>query len=63
MTAAIGVFSFFWLPPSPTQTKGILRGKDGWFNEREEIIMVNRILRYLAVTTDPRLGLLRFWYS
>ncbi|KAF8756758.1 transporter [Rhizoctonia solani] len=26
MTAAIGLFSFFWLPPSPTQTKGILRG-------------------------------------
>ena len=35
----------FWLPASPTQTKGRLRGKEGWFNEREEIIMVNRILR------------------
>ncbi|KAF8608046.1 MFS general substrate transporter [Ceratobasidium sp. AG-I] len=51
MTAAIGVFSFFWLPPSPTQTKGILRGKDGWFTEREEVIMVNRILR-----DDPSKG-------
>ncbi|KAH7329788.1 major facilitator superfamily domain-containing protein [Rhizoctonia solani] len=51
MTAAIGVFSFFWLPASPTQTKGLLRGKDGWFNEREEVIMVNRILR-----DDPSKG-------
>ncbi|KAG8740042.1 hypothetical protein FRC10_004800 [Ceratobasidium sp. 414] len=51
MTAAIGIFSFFWLPPSPTQTKGILRGKNGWFTEREEIIMVNRILR-----DDPSKG-------
>ncbi|KAB5589416.1 MFS transporter [Ceratobasidium theobromae] len=51
MTALIGVFSFFWLPPSPTQTKGVLRGKNGWFTEREEIIMVNRILR-----DDPSKG-------
>ncbi|KAG8690424.1 hypothetical protein FRC09_011991, partial [Ceratobasidium sp. 395] len=51
MTAAIGLFSFFWLPASPTQTKGILRGKNGWFSEREEVIMVNRVLR-----DDPSKG-------
>lgn len=39
-----------YLPPSPTQTKrtgfkGLLRSKEGWFTEREEIIMVTRILR------------------
>ena len=39
-----------YLPPSPTQTKstglkGILRGRNGWFTEREEVIMVTRILR------------------
>ncbi|KAG8756359.1 hypothetical protein FRC12_010601 [Ceratobasidium sp. 428] len=51
MTAAIGLFSFFWLPASPTQTKGVLRGKNGWFSEREEIIMVNRVLR-----DDPSKG-------
>ncbi|CAE6454877.1 unnamed protein product, partial [Rhizoctonia solani] len=51
MTAAIGIFSFFWLPPSPAQTKGIPRGKNGWFTEKEEIIMVNRILR-----DDPSKG-------
>lgn len=41
----IGILSWFYLPPSPTQSAGGLRGKDGWFSEREEIIMVNRILR------------------
>lgn len=39
-----------YLPPSPTQTKrsgikGLLRSKEGWFTEREEVIMVTRILR------------------
>lgn len=45
LTALIGLFSWFYLPPSPTQTKSWFRGKDGWFTEREEVIMVNRILR------------------
>lgn len=45
LTALIGVLSWFYLPPSPTQTASWFRGKDGWFTEREEIIMVNRILR------------------
>lgn len=45
LTALIGVLSYFYLPPSPTQTRSWFRGKDGWFSEREEIIMVNRILR------------------
>lgn len=41
----------FWMPAGPTQTKGGFRGKDGWFNEREEKIMVNRVLR-----DDPSKG-------
>ncbi|KAJ9157056.1 MFS general substrate transporter [Coniochaeta hoffmannii] len=45
LTALIGILSWFYLPPSPTQTASWFRGKDGWFSEREEIIMVNRILR------------------
>lgn len=51
LTLVVGVISFFYLPPSPTQTKGWLRGKKGWFSEREEIIMVNRVLR-----DDPSKG-------
>ena len=51
MTGCIGIFSAFYLPPSPTQTKGRFRGKEGWFSEREEYIMVNRIIR-----DDPSKG-------
>lgn len=50
LTALLGILAWFYLPPSPTQTKshglkGYLRGKRGWFTEREEVIMVTRILR------------------
>jgi hypothetical protein len=51
VAAVIGFISLLWLPPSPTETKGSIRGKDGWFTEREEIIMVNRIIR-----DDPSKG-------
>ncbi|PVI05873.1 MFS general substrate transporter [Periconia macrospinosa] len=51
LTGLIGIVSWFYLPPSPTQTASKFRGKDGWFNEREEKIMVNRILR-----DDPSKG-------
>ncbi|KAF5630339.1 tartrate transporter [Fusarium sp. NRRL 52700] len=45
LTFIIGVVSWFYLPPGPTQTASWFRGKDGWFTEREEVIMVNRVLR------------------
>ncbi|KAJ1027543.1 hypothetical protein NDA18_003545 [Ustilago nuda] len=51
ITGVIGIISFFMLAPSPTNTAGILRGKNGWFNEREEKILVNRVLR-----DDPTKG-------
>jgi hypothetical protein len=55
LTGLIGIASWFYLPPSPTQTASKawnpFRGKNGWFNEREEKIMVNRILR-----DDPSKG-------
>ena len=44
LTALIGVLSWFYLPPSPTQTPS-------WFTIHEEKIMVNRILR-----DDPSKG-------
>lgn len=51
LTGIIGIISWFYLPASPTQTASWFRGKDGWFNEHEEKIMVNRILR-----DDPSKG-------
>lgn len=43
--------SFIYLPNSPTQSKTIL-WRNGWYTEREEIILTNRILR-----DDPAKGL------
>ncbi|KAJ6014263.1 hypothetical protein N7540_008854 [Penicillium herquei] len=51
ITGVIGIIAAFWMPASPVQTKGGLRGKDGWFNEHEEKIIVNRVLR-----DDPSKG-------
>ncbi|KAK8200527.1 major facilitator superfamily domain-containing protein [Phyllosticta capitalensis] len=51
LTGVIGVLSWFYLPPSPTQTASSFRGEEGWFTERQEKIMVNRILR-----DDPSKG-------
>nr|XP_018265913.1 uncharacterized protein I303_02290 [Kwoniella dejecticola CBS 10117]OBR88071.1 hypothetical protein I303_02290 [Kwoniella dejecticola CBS 10117] len=44
LTFAIGAWAFFYLPASPTQTKKWWRPK-GWFTEREETIIVNKVLR------------------
>jgi hypothetical protein len=51
ITGVIGIFAAFFMPPSPTQTAGRFRGKKGWFSEREEKIMVNRVIR-----DDPSKG-------
>ena len=65
LTGLIGIASYFYLPPSPTQTVSWFRGKDGWFNEREEKIMVNRILRDDPSKGDMHnrqgLGLTQLW--
>ncbi|KAF3219420.1 hypothetical protein TWF679_010891 [Orbilia oligospora] len=50
MMFSIGVFSAFFMPASPTQTKSWYR-PNGWFNEREETIIVNRVIR-----DDPSKG-------
>jgi hypothetical protein len=50
-TVGIALTSYLYLPVSPTSTRNVL-WPNGWFNEREEIIMVNRILR-----DDPAKGL------
>ncbi len=43
VTLAIGIFAAFYMPPSPTQTAGHIT-KKSWFSEREETIMVTRVL-------------------
>ncbi|KAJ3899340.1 allantoate permease [Lentinula edodes] len=50
ITFSIGVATFFRMPPSPTQSRTWFRPK-GWFTEREETIMVTRVLR-----DDPAKG-------
>lgn len=51
ITGLIGGISYYYLPPSPTQTASKFRGEKGWFSVAEEKIMVNRILR-----DDPSKG-------
>lgn len=51
LTVLIGIVSFLYLPGSPTSTKSVLSPRS-WYTEREEVIMVNRILR-----DDPAKGL------
>jgi hypothetical protein len=51
LTFVIGVFSYGLMPPGASQTANWFRGKNGWFNEHEEKILVNRILR-----DDPSKG-------
>ena len=45
ITLSIGVVAFPMMPPGPCETAGLFRGVKGWFTEREETIMVNRIIR------------------
>lgn len=49
-TLSIGIASFFLMPASPVQTKTWFR-PNGWFTDREEQIIVNRVLR-----DDPSKG-------
>ncbi|KAI2465907.1 MFS general substrate transporter [Annulohypoxylon bovei var. microspora] len=51
ITTLIGIFSWGLMPPGPTQTRHWFRGKNGWFTDHEEFILVNRLLR-----DDPSKG-------
>ncbi|KAK9354709.1 major facilitator superfamily domain-containing protein [Lipomyces doorenjongii] len=51
VTLVVGLLSVLIMPPSPTKTASWIRGKNGWFTEREEKIIVNRVLR-----DDPNKG-------
>lgn len=50
LTVVLAVISFLYLPASPTETRNVLFRKP-WYSEREESIMINRILR-----DDPAKG-------
>jgi hypothetical protein len=50
VTFLLGVSSFFLMPASAVQTKTWFR-PNGWFNDRELSIVVNRVLR-----DDPSKG-------
>jgi hypothetical protein len=45
LTFVIGFFSYGLMPPGACETKHWFRSKAGWFNEHEEKILVNRVLR------------------
>ncbi|KAL4732859.1 major facilitator superfamily domain-containing protein [Aspergillus similis] len=51
LTLLIGLMAFILMPPGPCQTANWARGKKGWFTEREETIIVNRVIR-----DDPSKG-------
>ncbi|KAK9679932.1 hypothetical protein K7432_016104 [Basidiobolus ranarum] len=44
-TVIVAIFTFFYLPEGPARTKGLLRGKNGWFDDREVKILVTRLIR------------------
>jgi hypothetical protein len=45
LTQIVGFIAFFYLPANALKTAGSIRGKHGWFTEREQKIAINRIIR------------------
>ena len=45
ITLIVGLLAYILMPSGPTSTASYFRGRNGWFTEREEKIMVNRIIR------------------
>ncbi|KII91276.1 hypothetical protein PLICRDRAFT_89604 [Plicaturopsis crispa FD-325 SS-3] len=66
ITLVIGLLTFVQMPPSPTKTRTWFR-PNGWFTEREETILVSRVLRDDPTKGDMHnregLTLKRLWKS
>ncbi|CRG88663.1 putative transporter YIL166C [Talaromyces islandicus] len=45
VTLVVGILAVGLMPAAPTKTASWFRGKNGWFTEREEKIIVNRCIR------------------
>ncbi|CEP17471.1 hypothetical protein [Parasitella parasitica] len=45
ITHIIGFIAIFYVPAGPFYTKGFIRGKQGWFTDRQKQIAVTRIIR------------------
>ncbi|OAQ60591.1 MFS transporter [Pochonia chlamydosporia 170] len=45
LTLVVGILSWVLMPAGPCQTASWFRGKKGWFTEKEEKIIVNRVIR------------------
>lgn len=60
ITFSVGFITFWNMPPSPTKTRTWFR-PNGWFTEREEVIMTNRILRDDPGSESAALLLLLFF--
>ncbi|EHK17223.1 uncharacterized protein TRIVIDRAFT_80526 [Trichoderma virens Gv29-8] len=45
LTLVVGLLAWVLMPAGPCQTASWFRGKNGWFSEREEKIIVNRVIR------------------
>lgn len=44
-THVVGLIAFVYLPANPLKTAGGIRGKSGWFTEKEQKIAITRIIR------------------
>ncbi|KAI8072145.1 major facilitator superfamily domain-containing protein [Gilbertella persicaria] len=54
LTHVVGFISIFYIPSSPFYTSGQLRGKGGWFTERQSQIAVTRIVRDDLTKADQK---------
>ncbi|KUI63737.1 hypothetical protein VM1G_10505 [Cytospora mali] len=45
LTFIIGLLAYLLMPAGPCHTASWFRGKNGWFTEREQTIIVNRVIR------------------